>query len=136
MRQYEIVNVTKVPSSYNGNGAGLLLKKGFTAWNGQQEEVRSELVNLLVDAAGFHAVTGTKLSELRRGNRLSVDGRLQATVSENAQGQAVASMRFDVGTTRYGRFEQGSGPVMGVRQAPAQTQAAPAQQATPEDNVF
>ena len=63
MRQYEIVNITKVEGSFNGNGCGLLLKKAFTAWNGNSEEVRTELVNLLVDAQGFSAATGTRLSE-------------------------------------------------------------------------
>lgn len=140
MRQYEIVNITKVEGSFNGNGCGLLLKKAFTAWNGNSEEVRTELVNFLIDAAGFRAVTGTRLSEVRRGNRLSIDGRLMATVSQNAQGQAVASMRFDVGASRYGDFQQGSGPVMGVKvpqraAAPAQAPAAQTQAVT-EDNVF
>jgi hypothetical protein len=63
-----------------------------------------------------------------------------ATVSQNAQGQAVASMRFDVGASRYGDFQQGSGPVMGVKvpqraAAPAQAPAAQTQAVT-EDNVF
>ena len=142
-RKYEIVNMTKVPSSYNGNGCGLLLAKKFTAWNSetQKQEVRTELVNLLVDAAGFSAVTKTKLSELRRGARISVDGRIQATISQNSQGEAMPGLRVDIGTTHYSGFEQGSGPVMGVKgpqraAAPAQAPAAPQAQAVVEDNVF